>query len=70
MWEESYVFKVDFDCLGEFYCVVILFFNVIGSLYMGYVFESFLIDILVCYYCMWGDNIFWLLGMDYVSIVV
>jgi len=69
-WEESQVFKADPDQSGEPYCVVIPPPNVTGSLHMGHAFESSLIDTLVRYHRMRGDNTLWLPGTDHASIAV
>jgi valyl-tRNA synthetase len=69
-WEESHAFKADPDRPGEPYCVVIPPPNVTGSLHMGHAFESALIDTLVRYHRMRGDNTLWLPGTDHASIAV
>ena len=69
-WEESQVFKADPDQSGDPYCVVIPPPNVTGSLHMGHAFESSLIDTLVRYHRMRGDNTLWLPGTDHASIAV
>ncbi|MFM7580687.1 MAG: class I tRNA ligase family protein, partial [Microcystaceae cyanobacterium] len=52
------------------FCVVIPPPNVTGSLHMGHAFESALIDTLVRYHRMKGDNTLWLPGTDHASIAV
>jgi len=69
-WEESQVFKADPNQEGDPYCVVIPPPNVTGSLHMGHAFESSLIDTLVRYHRMRGDNTLWLPGTDHASIAV
>ncbi|MGH3621224.1 MAG: valine--tRNA ligase, partial [Sciscionella sp.] len=44
--------------------------NVTGSLHMGHAFEHTLIDVIVRYRRMLGDNTLWLPGMDHASIAV
>ncbi len=69
-WEESHAFRADPNQPGEPYCVVIPPPNVTGSLHMGHAFESALIDTLVRYHRMRGDNTLWLPGTDHASIAV
>ncbi|BFM39505.1 valine--tRNA ligase [Synechocystis sp. LKSZ1] len=69
-WEQEQVFKADPNHPGQPYCVVIPPPNVTGSLHMGHAFESALIDTLVRYHRMRGDNTLWLPGTDHASIAV
>jgi valyl-tRNA synthetase len=69
-WEKEQVFKADPDHTGEPYCIVIPPPNVTGSLHMGHAFESALIDTLIRYHRMKGDNTLWLPGTDHASIAV
>jgi len=69
-WEKEQVFKADPDHTGEPYCIVIPPPNVTGSLHMGHAFESALIDTLIRYHRMKGDNTMWLPGTDHASIAV
>ncbi|MFM7575035.1 MAG: valine--tRNA ligase, partial [Snowella sp.] len=69
-WEKEQVFKADPDHKGEPYCIVIPPPNVTGSLHMGHAFESALIDTLIRYHRMKGDNTLWLPGTDHASIAV
>ena len=69
-WEKQHVFKADPKQEGEPFCVVIPPPNVTGSLHMGHAFESALIDTLVRYHRMRGDNTLWLPGTDHASIAV
>ena len=69
-WENQQVFKADPDHTGEPYCIVIPPPNVTGSLHMGHAFESALIDTLIRYHRMKGDNTLWLPGTDHASIAV
>lgn len=69
-WEEHEVFKADPSQGGDPYCVVIPPPNVTGSLHMGHAFEETLIDVLVRYHRMKGDNTLWLPGTDHASIAV
>ncbi|MFM7383356.1 MAG: valine--tRNA ligase, partial [Microcystaceae cyanobacterium] len=69
-WETQQVFKANPEQGGEPFCVVIPPPNVTGSLHMGHAFESALIDTLVRYHRMKGDNTLWLPGTDHSSIAV
>ncbi len=69
-WESQQVFKADPDHDGDRYCIVIPPPNVTGSLHMGHAFESALIDTLIRYHRMKGDNTLWLPGTDHASIAV
>ena len=69
-WENQQVFKADPYHTGEPYCIVIPPPNVTGSLHMGHAFESALIDTLIRYHRMKGDNTLWLPGTDHASIAV
>ncbi len=70
LWEANAVFKADPSKGGTPFCVVIPPPNVTGSLHMGHAFEQALIDTLVRYHRMIGDNTLWLPGTDHASIAV
>ena len=55
---------------GKAFCIVIPPPNVTGSLHMGHAFETCLIDTLVRYHRMQGDNTLCLPGTDHASIAV
>jgi valyl-tRNA synthetase len=69
-WEKQQAFKANPQAEGEPYCIVIPPPNVTGSLHMGHAFESALIDTLIRYHRMKGDNTLWLPGTDHASIAV
>lgn len=69
-WEDNQVFKADPNRPGDPYCIVIPPPNVTGSLHMGHAFENTLIDTLVRYHRMLGQNTLWLPGTDHASIAV
>lgn len=69
-WEANNVFKADPNHGGDPYCIVIPPPNVTGSLHMGHAFEAALIDVLIRYHRMIGDNTLWLPGTDHASIAV
>ncbi len=69
-WEDQQIFKADPQRGGKPYCIVIPPPNVTGSLHMGHAFEQSLIDTLVRYHRMLGDNTLCLPGTDHASIAV
>ncbi|MBD2482552.1 valine--tRNA ligase [Planktothrix sp. FACHB-1365] len=69
-WEDHQVFKADPNQPGEPYCIMIPPPNVTGSLHMGHAFNNSLIDALIRYHRMKGDNALYLPGMDHASIAV
>lgn len=69
-WEENKVFQADPTKPGEPYCIVVPPPNVTGSLHMGHAFDASLIDTLVRYHRMRGDNTLCLPGIDHASIAV
>ncbi len=69
-WEEHQTFKAEPSHGGKPYCIVIPPPNVTGSLHMGHAFNMSLIDVLVRYHRMKGDNTLCLPGTDHASIAV
>lgn len=69
-WETHKTFKADPNDPGEPYCIVIPPPNVTGSLHMGHAFNNTLIDALIRYHRMRGDNALYLPGTDHASIAV
>ena len=69
-WEENKVFTADVNQGGKTFSIVIPPPNVTGSLHMGHAFETALIDTLVRYHRMIGDNTLCLPGTDHASIAV
>ncbi len=69
-WEEKQFFKADPEKGGKPFCIVIPPPNVTGNLHMGHAFNTALIDVLVRYYRMRGDNTLCLPGTDHASIAV
>jgi len=70
IWETNQTYKVDPAKGGKPFCIVIPPPNVTGSLHLGHAFESSLIDALVRYHRMRGDNTLFLPGTDHASIAV
>jgi valyl-tRNA synthetase len=69
-WESNQVFKADPDHPGKPYCIVIPPPNVTGSLHSGHAFNNTLIDALIRFHRMKGDNTLCLPGTDHASIAV
>lgn len=69
-WEDHQTFKAEPEKGGKSYCIVIPPPNVTGSLHMGHAFNNSLIDALIRYHRMKGDNTLCLPGTDHASIAV
>ena len=69
-WEEKLLYKADPSKSGEPYSIMIPPPNVTGKLHMGHAFDNTLIDCLVRYHRMKGDNALYLPGTDHASIAV
>jgi valyl-tRNA synthetase len=70
IWETNQTYKVDPAKGGKPFCIVIPPPNVTGSLHLGHAFEQSLIDALIRYHRMRGDNTLFLPGTDHASIAV
>jgi valyl-tRNA synthetase len=70
IWSVNQTYKVDPAKGGKPFCIVIPPPNVTGSLHLGHAFESALIDTLIRYHRMRGDNTLFLPGTDHASIAV
>jgi len=66
IWETAGYFKV--SGTGKPYSIVIPPPNVTGSLHMGHGFQYSLMDVLIRYHRMQGDNTLWQVGMDHAGI--
>jgi valyl-tRNA synthetase len=69
-WEDRQVFRADPNRGGQPYSIVIPPPNVTGSLHMGHAFNTALLDTLVRYHRMLGENTLCLPGTDHASIAV
>ncbi len=65
-WEEKGYFKPSYQ--GDPFCIMIPPPNVTGSLHMGHAFQQTLMDILIRYHRMMGDNTLWQVGTDHAGI--
>ncbi|WP_250459960.1 valine--tRNA ligase [Microbulbifer litoralis] len=67
-WEESGYFKPSGDTAADPYCIMIPPPNVTGSLHMGHGFQESIMDALIRYHRMQGDNTLWQVGTDHAGI--
>ncbi|WP_346839183.1 valine--tRNA ligase [Microbulbifer sp. SAOS-129_SWC] len=67
-WEESGYFKPSGDTTAKPYSIMIPPPNVTGSLHMGHGFQESIMDALVRYHRMQGDNTLWQVGTDHAGI--
>ncbi|MCP4187324.1 MAG: valine--tRNA ligase [Gammaproteobacteria bacterium] len=65
-WEDKGYFKAQGN--GDPYCIVIPPPNVTGSLHMGHAFQDTIMDTLIRYHRMKGDNTLWQPGTDHAGI--
>ena len=65
-WEDKGYFKPQGE--GDPYCIVIPPPNVTGSLHMGHAFQDTIMDTLIRYHRMKGDNTLWQPGTDHAGI--
>ena len=67
-WEKSGYFKPNGDKSAPSYCIAIPPPNVTGSLHMGHAFQQTIMDALIRYHRMQGDNTLWQSGTDHAGI--
>ena len=67
-WEQSGYFKPNMDPTKKAYCICLPPPNVTGSLHMGHAFQQTIMDILVRYHRMLGENTLWQAGTDHAGI--
>ncbi len=65
-WEEKNLFSPSGE--GDPYCIMIPPPNVTGSLHMGHAFQDTIMDTLIRYHRMCGDNTLWQAGTDHAGI--
>lgn len=68
VWEEKGFFKPNMDASKPSYCICLPPPNVTGSLHMGHAFQQTIMDILIRYHRMSGDNTLWQAGTDHAGI--
>ncbi|OYQ90659.1 valine--tRNA ligase [Wohlfahrtiimonas chitiniclastica] len=67
-WESNGLFKASGDTAKPAYCIVIPPPNVTGTLHMGHAFQDTIMDFLIRYHRMKGDNTLWQPGTDHAGI--
>lgn len=67
-WEKSGYFKPNGDKSQPSYCIAIPPPNVTGSLHMGHAFQQTIMDALIRYHRMQGNNTLWQSGTDHAGI--
>ncbi|MBD3611565.1 MAG: valine--tRNA ligase [Hydrogenovibrio crunogenus] len=67
-WEKSGYFKPQTSTTGEHYSIMIPPPNVTGSLHMGHAFQDTIMDTLIRYHRMRGDETLWQPGTDHAGI--
>ncbi|WP_160154221.1 valine--tRNA ligase [Microbulbifer sp. ALW1] len=67
-WEDNGYFKPSGDTAADPYCIMIPPPNVTGSLHMGHGFQESIMDALIRYHRMKGDNTLWQVGTDHAGI--
>lgn len=67
-WEKNNYFQTSTAHTGNPYCIMLPPPNVTGSLHMGHGFQDTLMDALIRYHRMLGDNVLWQVGTDHAGI--
>ncbi|MBG57440.1 MAG: valine--tRNA ligase [Porticoccus sp.] len=67
-WEQQGYFKPGSDPQADPYCIMIPPPNVTGSLHMGHGFQEAIMDALIRYHRMLGNNTLWQVGTDHAGI--
>ena len=67
-WEAAGYFKANADSAKPAYCIQLPPPNVTGTLHMGHAFQQTLMDTLIRYHRMKGDNTNWVVGTDHAGI--
>jgi valyl-tRNA synthetase len=68
IWEERGYFAATLDPTRPAYCIMLPPPNVTGTLHMGHAFQHTLMDALIRYHRMQGDNTLWQPGTDHAGI--
>lgn len=68
LWESRGYFKPNYDAEGPAYCIQLPPPNVTGTLHMGHAFQHTIMDILIRYHRMLGENVLWQPGTDHAGI--
>ncbi|WWP00391.1 MAG: valine--tRNA ligase [Candidatus Dasytiphilus stammeri] len=67
-WEKQGFFKPHGDTTKKSFCIMLPPPNITGSLHMGHAFQQTLMDIMIRYHRMQGDNTLWQVGTDHAGI--
>jgi len=67
-WEQSGYFRPSMDASRPAYCIMLPPPNVTGTLHMGHAFQHTIMDALIRYHRMLGDNTLWQPGTDHAGI--
>lgn len=68
LWEKAGYFKASMDTAKKAYSIQLPPPNVTGTLHMGHAFQQTLMDTLIRYHRMKGDNTNWVVGTDHAGI--
>ncbi len=68
VWEQAGYFKPNNDATQPAYCIQLPPPNVTGTLHMGHAFQQTLMDTLMRYHRMRGENANWIVGTDHAGI--
>jgi valyl-tRNA synthetase len=68
LWEESGVYEPTLDATKPSFCIQLPPPNVTGTLHMGHAFQHTIMDALVRYHRMKGENTLWVPGTDHAGI--
>ena len=67
-WETRGLFKPSMQPAAAAFCIQLPPPNVTGTLHMGHAFQQTLMDVLIRYHRMRGDNTLWQVGTDHAGI--
>ncbi|HTP98137.1 MAG TPA: valine--tRNA ligase, partial [Casimicrobiaceae bacterium] len=67
-WESGGLFKPSMDRSAPAYCIQLPPPNVTGTLHMGHAFQQTLMDLMIRYHRMRGDDTLWQVGTDHAGI--
>ncbi|WP_343154057.1 valine--tRNA ligase [Buchnera aphidicola] len=67
-WEKNGYFKPNNDVTKPSFCIMMPPPNITGNLHMGHAFQQTIMDILIRYHRMQGENTLWQVGTDHAGI--
>ncbi|CAL4323873.1 Valine--tRNA ligase [Buchnera aphidicola (Protaphis terricola)] len=67
-WEKNGYFKPNNNLKKSSFCIIMPPPNITGNLHMGHAFQQTIMDVLIRYHRMQGDNTFWQVGTDHAGI--